>query len=130
MAQSSDNRIKTVLVVDGSSTGLMMTQMVLSEHTQYQVEIAHNGEQAIAAAQATQPDVILMDVVMPRMNGFEACRELRRLDSTKRIPVILLTIRGEEDCVAEGFSSGCSDYLTKPVNPDELIALLHNYIGE
>ena len=130
MFQSNHNQKKTVLVVDDSSTALMMTQMILSEHTQYQVETAQDGEQAVAVAQSAKPDLILMDVVMPRMNGFEACRELRRLDATKAIPVILLTTRGEEDCVTEGFSSGCNDYLTKPVDPDELIALLYNYIGE
>ena len=71
-----------------------------------------------------------MDVMMPRMTGLEACRMLKQDKETSRIPVILLTTRGEEQYVQEGYESGCSDYLTKPVNDTELLDLLKAYLGE
>jgi CheY-like chemotaxis protein len=71
-----------------------------------------------------------MDIVMPRMTGLEACRVLKKDKETEKIPVILLTTRGEEQYVQEGYASGCSDYLTKPVNDAELLDLLKAYLGE
>jgi CheY-like chemotaxis protein len=71
-----------------------------------------------------------MDVVMPHMNGFEACKKMRELPATREIPIVLVTTRGEEAYMEAGFTSGCNDYLTKPVNGDELIKLLQSYLGE
>jgi len=68
--------------------------------------------------------------VMPKMNGFEACRELRKHESTAGIPVVMVTTRGEQDCVEIGFESGCNDYITKPVNAKELVTLVKSYLGE
>jgi CheY-like chemotaxis protein len=64
------------------------------------------------------------------MNGFEACREIRQKPQVKHIPIILVTTRGEQECVEQGFVSGCNDYITKPVNGHELVLLLKNYLGE
>ena len=107
---------KRVLLVDDSQTALLMEQMVLSSQTQYQLFTARNGEEAVDAALAHLPDLILMDVVMPGMNGFEACREIRQKPQVRHIPIILVTTRGEQECVEQGFVSGCNDYITKPVN--------------
>jgi CheY-like chemotaxis protein len=73
---------------------------------------------------------VLMDVVMPHMNGFEACKQMRQQPATREIPIVLLTTRGEESYMEAGFQSGCNDYLTKPVNGDELVKLLESYLGE
>ena len=70
-----------------------------------------------------------MDVIMPRMTGFEACRELKQREDTKAIPVILVTTRGEEDNVETGFASGCNDYVTKPINAQELLAKVRDHIA-
>jgi CheY-like chemotaxis protein len=121
---------KRVLLVDDSQTALLMEQMVLSSQTQYQLFTARNGEEAVDAALAHLPDLILMDVVMPGMNGFEACREIRQKPQVRHIPIILVTTRGEQECVEQGFVSGCNDYITKPVNGHELVLLLKNYLGE
>jgi CheY-like chemotaxis protein len=121
---------KRVLLVDDSQTALLMEQMVLSSQTQYQLFTARNGEEAVDAALTHLPDLILMDVVMPGMNGFEACREIRQKPQVKHIPIILVTTRGEQECVEQGFVSGCNDYITKPVNGHELVLLLRNYLGE
>jgi CheY-like chemotaxis protein len=71
-----------------------------------------------------------MDVVMPRMNGFEACKKMREKASTREIPIILVTTRREEAYTEAGFQSGCNDYITKPINSTELVELLQSYLGK
>jgi len=118
---------KKILIVDDSSTALMMEQMILSKEP-YKIVTAANGRDAVAKALAERPDLILMDVVMPEMNGFEACEELRRQEVTKATPIIIVTTRGEGENVETGFRSGCSDYITKPVNRLELLTKLRSYL--
>ena len=89
-----------------------------------------DGQEAVEKAQQEHPDLILMDVVMPRMNGFEACKMMRQQPSTREIPIVLVTTRGEESYMEAGFQSGCNDYITKPVDGAELVALLQSYLGE
>jgi DNA-binding response OmpR family regulator len=107
----------------------MMEKMILASQP-YTLLTAANGEQAVEKAVAERPDLILMDVVMPKMDGFTACRELRHREETRSIPIIMVTTRGEEENVQAGFESGCSDYLTKPINPPELLAKLRDLLGE
>ena len=121
---------KKVLLVDDSMTMLMMEEMVLKESTDYECVMAKDGLDAISRAVAETPDLVLMDVVMPRMNGFEACKRMRLQDSLRETPIILVTTRGEEECVEAGFQSGCNDYLTKPIKSSELVTLLKSYLGE
>jgi len=121
---------KKILLVDDSKTALMMERMILERRTPYQCVTAMDGLEAVAKAKDERPDLVLMDVVMPRMNGFEACKKIRQQESTREIPIVLLTTRGEESYMEAGFQSGCNDYLTKPVNGEELVKLLHSYLGE
>jgi CheY-like chemotaxis protein len=120
---------KKILLVDDSSTALMINCMIVSDNTPHEVITATDGVQAVEMAVKAMPDLIVMDVVMPRMTGLEACRELRSREATKRIPIVLVTSRGEEQSVENGYESGCNDYLTKPVNPEELVALVQSYLG-
>jgi len=76
-----------------------------------------------------RPDLILMDVVMPNMGGFEAVKALRAHPETQAIPVIMVTTRGEEDNITRGFEVGCDDYVTKPVNGPELVAKIRSRLG-
>jgi DNA-binding response OmpR family regulator len=96
----------------------------------YELLTARDGQEAVEKATASRPDLIVMDVVMPRMSGFEACRELRRHEETKAIPIILVTTRGEEDNVESGFESGCTDYMTKPIDGVLLLAKVRDCLGE
>ena len=121
---------KKVLLVDDSTTTLLMEQMIVSRRTPYQCVTASNGLEAVNKATEEAPDLVLMDVVMPHMNGFEACRKLRQLDKTRNTPIILVTTRGEESYVEAGFQSGCNDYITKPINSNELVSLLTSYLGD
>jgi CheY-like chemotaxis protein len=119
---------KKILLVDDSSTTLLVEEMVLREHTQYGLLLARDGEEAVEKAIAEQPNLILMDVIMPKMNGFEACREMRKHEALQKIPIIMVTSRGESCNVEQGFESGCNDYVTKPINGAELVQIVNGYL--
>jgi CheY-like chemotaxis protein len=125
-AQPSEQKI---LLVDDSSTTLLVEEMVLREHTQYGLVLARDGKEAVEKAIAERPDLILMDVIMPRMNGFDACREMRKHEALQRIPIIMVTSRGESCNVEQGFESGCNDYVTKPINAAELVEIVNGYLA-
>ena len=120
---------KKILLVDDSSTVLLMERMILSK-SQYDVVTAKDGVEGVEKAVAEKPDLILMDVVMPRMDGFEACRQLREQDDTKAIPVIMVTTRGELASVETGYAAGCNEYVTKPINGLELLAKVRSCLGQ
>ena len=119
---------KKILVVDDSRTALFMVTTILRKE-RYELVTASDGEQALEMAASERPDLILMDVIMPRKTGFEACRELKRREDTKAIPVILVTTRGEGENVEAGFQSGCNDYVTKPINALELLTKVREQMG-
>jgi CheY-like chemotaxis protein len=122
------NPKKKILLVDDSVTSLFMEKMVL-KHGPYELVTAMDGQEGVASALRERPDLILMDVVMPRMTGIEALRELRKNDLTRRTPVILVTTRGEPSNVEAGFEHGCTDYLTKPFEPEELLSKVRDCLG-
>ena len=119
---------KKILLVDDSSTTLMMERMILSQES-YELVTASDGEEALAKAEDERPDLILLDVVMPKMDGFETCRRLRELDTTREIPVIMVTTRGEAENVEQGYALGCNDYVTKPINSLELMTKVKNLLA-
>jgi CheY-like chemotaxis protein len=119
---------KKILLVDDSSTTLLVEEMVLREHTQYGLLLARDGAEAVEKAIAEQPNLILMDVIMPRMNGFDACREMRKHEALQKVPIIMVTSRGESCNVEQGFESGCNDYVTKPINGAELVQIVNGYL--
>jgi DNA-binding response OmpR family regulator len=119
---------KKILLVDDSSTVLLLHKMMLSDRG-YELLTARNGQEAVDKALAERPDLIVMDVIMPKMSGFEACRALRAREETRGVPILLVTTRGAPHEVKEGFDSGCTDYITKPFNGDELLAKLRGYLG-
>ncbi len=120
---------KKILLVDDSSTILMMEKLILKKGP-YELTMAADGAEAVALAQNERPDLILMDVVMPKVDGFEACRRLRADPATKEIPVIMVTTRGEAENMELGFGAGANDYLTKPINGLELLAKIKGLLGE
>jgi DNA-binding response OmpR family regulator len=120
---------KKILVVDDSLTALLSQQLTLGEET-YDIVIARNGKEAIAKAVAERPDLILMDVVMPAMDGFQACRWLRAFDATKAVPIIMMTTRSDQTSIKVGFANGCTDYLIKPFDSDTLLKKVRIHLGE
>jgi CheY-like chemotaxis protein len=120
--------MKKVLLVDDSMTTLVMESMIL--HGRYELVKARNGEEAIARALAENPDLILLDVVMPVLDGFSTCERLRQHEQTKNTPIIMVTTRGEEANLERGYSVGCTDYVTKPIDAAELLSKVRNYLDE
>ena len=112
--------IKLILVVDDSPTERYFTVDILTR-AGYQVITAENGEDGIAKARSEHPDLILMDVVMPGLNGYQATRTLNRDEVTRAIPIIVCTSKGQETDKIWGLRQGAVDYLVKPLNPDELL---------
>ncbi len=119
---------KKILLVDDSSTVLLFEKMVLSKEP-YDLVVAKDGQEGLEKAVAERPHLILMDVMMPRMDGVEACRQIRARGETAKIPVILVTTRGEPESVANGRAAGCSDYVTKPINAAELLTKIRAHLA-
>ena len=88
----------------------------------YQVVAAANGEEALEKARMEIPDLIMMDVRMPKMTGYEACQEMKKDERIKHIPVVFLSAKGQESEVATGLDVGAVEYILKPFSPDELTA--------
>ena len=115
--------IKTVLVADDSGTDRRLLREILLQ-AGYRVILAENGEQAIEMAHKEYPDLILMDVVMPGINGFEATRTLTRDGGTRHIPVIICSSKNQETDKLWGRRQGAQAYLTKPVDGTKLLAVI------
>ena len=113
--------IKKILVVDDSATERHVLGELLARNG-YAVITAESGEEAIAKAKAETPDLILMDVVMPGINGYQATRTLTRDETTRRIPVIMCTSKARETDKIWGMRQGALDYLTKPIDHAALLA--------
>ena len=113
--------IKRILVVDDSATERHMLKDLLTK-AGYDVVSSENGEDAIAKARLLKPDLILMDVVMPGLNGFQATRAISRDPVTKSIPVIMCTSKSQETDKIWGLRQGAKDYVVKPVDRDALLA--------
>jgi len=118
-----------ILLVDDSSTALLLGKMLFKKYTGYEVVTALNGREAVLKAVAEKPDLIFMDVHMPRMDGFAACREIRKMESLESVPIVMVTSSGESANVELGYESGCSAYLTKPFNANELQEMVHRFLG-
>jgi DNA-binding response OmpR family regulator len=89
-----------------------------------------DGSLAVEKAQAQSFDLILMDVRMPRMTGYEACRRLKEMDSTKNIPIIFLSAKGQEQEIQTGLNAGAADYILKPFAPDTLVNTINKVLNK
>ena len=96
----------------------------------YSVTWKENGEEALKAIKADKPDLVLLDVMMPVMGGYEVLRRLKEDENLKSIPVIMLTARAQEKDVVKGIDMGAEDYITKPFHPAELLARVKRILGK
>lgn len=117
---SSETAAATVLVVDDSPTETRILSNLLVK-AGYHVETATNGQEAIEITQRIHPDLILMDVIMPVLNGYQATRMLRRDVATADIPIIMVTTKDMQTDQAWGLRQGANDYLVKPIDRDDLL---------
>jgi twitching motility two-component system response regulator PilH len=113
--------IKKILVIDDSATDQQYLRELLTGKG-FQVVAASGGEEGVSKANSEKPDLILMDVVMPGLNGFQATRQLSQNESTRHIPVIICTTKQQETDRIWGMKQGARDYVTKPVDAAELLA--------
>ena len=112
-----------IVVIDDSPTEVYVLQTML-ERNGHQVSVAKNAEEGIALVKQAQPNAVLMDVVMPGMNGFQATRELNKNPETSHIPVIIVTTKDQQTDKIWGMRQGAKDYLVKPVNEADLMGIL------
>ncbi|HET7771017.1 MAG TPA: response regulator [Chloroflexota bacterium] len=116
-----------ILVVDDSPTELSLISAPLLA-TGYEVITASDGEEAIAKAASERPDVILLDVVLPRQNGFQVCRTLKRSVESGHIPVIMLTSKSQPSDRFWGLKQGADEYVTKPFQAEALVSSIQRFI--
>lgn len=113
-----------ILAVDDQPDNLDLLLEILEENN-FEVILAKNGKEALVQAEAERPDVILLDIHMPEMDGYQTCDELKKRDITKDIPVIFLTANTSEESLVKGLDLGAYDYVTKPFNEKELLARIN-----
>ena len=118
----------TILVADDEEDLRELVSYRLSR-SGYEVVEAVDGQEAFELATERTPDLMVLDVMMPRLDGYELTRRVREEDSLRSVPVILLTARSQETDVSRGFDVGADDYLKKPFNPDELVARVRAVLG-
>jgi len=119
---------KKLLLVDDSPTVLLMERLLL-QNEPYELFTASHGEEALKLARAEQPDLILLDVMMPDLDGLEVCQRLRAEEATREVPIILVTVRGAAEQVARGYESGCTAYVSKPFDGNELRSMIARLLG-
>ena len=116
-----------VLIVEDEAPLVTLLRYNL-EQEGFEVAEAVDGEEALVRIAEARPDAVLLDWMLPNVSGIEVCRQLRRSPSTRAVPIIMLTARGEETDRVRGLNSGADDYVVKPFSPSELIARLRAVI--
>ena len=120
---------KKILLVDDSPTAILWQRLILEDDA-YDILVANDGEEGVRVARAERPDLVLLDVVMPRMGGFEVLRQLRSDASLRGMPIMMVTTRSEMPNVMEGYEGGCNEYITKPVDRTELLTKVRSYLHD
>lgn len=116
----------TILIVDDTKTNVDVLVQTLK--ADYKLGVALNGKDAIRFTRTHQPDLILLDIIMPEMNGFEVCKTLKTTPATRDIPIIFITAMDNQDHRAKGFECGGVDYITKPFMANEIKQKIHTHL--
>ena len=119
--------IKRILIADDEPAVRQLLEVVLVSQG-YEVLQAHNGDQLVRMAQERVPDLVLVDLMMPYLDGYEAIRQLRNDTRTAHLPMIILTAKSAPDDLVTGFETGADDYVTKPFNIPELLARIKSHL--
>lgn len=122
-----ENSKGTILIVDDNTNNLKILAEVLKENS-YDFRMAKSGQLALNILEKTTPDLILLDIQMPEMNGFETCKRIKANEKKAKIPIIFLTANIDSESIAKAFESGGVDYVTKPFNSNELLARIDTHI--
>jgi CheY-like chemotaxis protein len=119
---------KTILVVDDSAS-VRMLQEILLRRGAYDVLTASDGAQALSMAIAHRPDLILMDIEMPRMNGIQACRAIRASPQGRDVPILIVTTHSDKSTMDAALKSHCTDFVHKPIDATTLLSKIKSYLG-
>ncbi len=123
---TTTNERQTILMVDDTPANLSLLSNLLKE--QYRIKVANSGAKALELAAAAPPDLILLDIMMPEMDGYEVCRRLKANEATRRVPVIFLTSKTEIEDEEMGFSIGAVDFIHKPISPPIVAARVKTHL--
>ena len=129
MTESAPEREQPVVLAADDDEDILSLVTFRLERSGYTVLQARDGAEALELALAEKPDLAVLDVMMPKMDGFELTRRLRAHEATSRMPIILLTARAQDSDVQEGFDAGADDYLRKPFSPQELRSRVQAILG-
>jgi len=116
-----------ILAVDDQPTNLKLISTILNK--EYSLSVANSGKMALGILEKIRPDLILLDIMMPGMDGFEVCKRIKETEANKDIPIIFLTAKSDIDSIVEGFKHGAVDYITKPFNTKEMQVRIKNHIN-
>src|SRR6267142_6236888 len=119
---------KTVILVADDEDAMLSLLREALQSVQYDVVVAHNGEEAIEKLRKTPPDLVLLDVQMPKMSGYDVCKKIKSDVFLRHIPVLMLTAQGSIHHKVTGLESGADDYVTKPFDMDELLARIRTLL--
>lgn len=119
---------KRILIADDDPVILRLIQVNL-ELEGYEVLTANNGQEAVDIATAELPDLVILDIMMPRLDGYQACQKLKEEATTTNLPVIFLSAKAQQGDIEKGKSFGVVDYLTKPFDPSELLEVVERHIS-
>ena len=117
--EHSEQEASRLLIVDDTPNNIKVLVPIFLGSGEYKINVANNGTQALEMVDKVKPDLILLDIMMPDIDGYEVCRRLKASDETKEIPVIFLSAKSQTEDLAKGFELGASDYVTKPFNSVE-----------
>jgi two-component system sensor histidine kinase/response regulator len=124
---TAENPKPLIFIVDDVPGNLQVLIHILKQE-EYRIAAAGNGHQALDMIPAARPDLVLLDVMMPGMDGYEVCRQLKTNPAAADIPIIFLTAKAETEDIVKGFETGAVDYVTKPFNPAELLARVKTHL--
>ncbi len=120
---------KRILVVDDEPDFVETVEFFLSG-SDYQVFVAKNGKEALEKVKTERPDLVLLDVMMPEMDGLEACKRLKNDPTTNSIPIIMLTAKGRKEDVVDAIAAGANSYIVKPFNLSELVERIEKVLSD
>ncbi len=120
--------LATVLIVDDQEDNIAVLYTFLEENTDYSLLVATNGQSALDIVKEKKPDIVLLDIMMPGINGYEICRRMKEEETTKDIPVIFMTALSDTKNILEGFAAGAVDYITKPFQQEEILVRIRTHL--
>lgn len=120
---------KTVLIADDEPNIVISLEFLLQQDG-YQVQVAHDGQEALEAIQRQPPDLVLLDVMLPRLSGFDVCQKIRENPAWQRMRVVMLTAKGREVEIGKGLALGADAYITKPFSTQALLAQIRGLLAD